>query len=234
MRCDSKRFAPKSGWNFGLASKFRQPAESQIFPDPRQPGPSHHQCPTSRGSPPLFEIAVALRPQADSIVMAEPALQRLEQRPVQLTPAVVEEVAAPPRVLLQRRQSLTSLECWRQDTKGSLRRYLQHHALAITRIQCTDGLLHSPPARPRAIGQAHSAPARLRSRVLLRQRLLAPLFRSRHGWPALVYHPGIPLSAVCVTSGELAPVCAAGPMQPAMGEYRVTQELQRERMRNYL
>jgi hypothetical protein len=39
---------------------------------------------------------------------------------------------------------------------------------------------------------------------------------------------------VCVTSGELAPVCAAGPIQPAMGEYPVTQELQRERMRNYL
>jgi hypothetical protein len=94
-------------------------------------------------------------------MVAITALQGLETRSVQFTSVTVKKVAASIRVAIQCKSDLTSLEGRRKDAEGAIGGHLQHHAMAITRVDRASCLFDCPPAWADAIAQAYLARTRL-------------------------------------------------------------------------
>jgi len=132
------------------------------------------------------------RPEARTVVVAEPALQRLKPASVEFTAVVVKKVAAAVREMIQSEAPLASRERRRKNPVRPLRRDFQHHPVAIAGGDGRAGLLHRPPPGPQAVLPADVARARFGWRILRSQCVLELTFSPRHRSLGIFCYGGMP------------------------------------------
>ena len=94
-------------------------------------------------------------------MMAELAFQRLVAGPMKFAQAIDKKRAPFLRELLEGDVTLTTLECRREDGKGSFRGHLQHHTVPVARLYGSGGFIDGPPSGSFAVVGAGLATARL-------------------------------------------------------------------------